>query len=317
MRAVRALNGGALRSQEDVLSYVKKHGMHQRLQDAFQQVCTEQPENPLDAIAQLLSESTLEKTMRDAGGQPLIDSLADALVERLSASTQPRRTSNDDSRTKSSVSFDEYQEEESLADEGDQYPRVVVSYQSAQTEMLDEVNSYFESWGFHVWDGRGVKAGKNWIAQWCDKVTNDSTVLIVFLLSKEFLESQACYDEFFFVMGDKKLNSRALPVMCNLETMEEITGNVKRVDFKMKLGTKNYVHPQEGWQSKLKEGSQFNLETCGIRWPEVGEVSGRAQPHALLETCTRVLLSEHRGALLLASTTALVCANALELAHPM
>ena len=173
----------------------------------------------------------------------------------------------------STLSRDDYYEDEEPSAQEDEYPRVVVSYQSAQVEMLDEVNSYFESWGFHVWDGRGVKAGKNWIAQWCQKAMDESTVLIVFLLSEEFLNSQACYDEFFFVMGDKMLNSRALPLMCNAETMGVIDAEKKWVDFKMKLGTKNYVHPIEGWHSKMKEGAMALMDECKFRWPEPAEVT--------------------------------------------
>ena len=48
---------------------------------------------------------------------------------------------------------------------------------------LEETRELLSQWGFHPWDGRQVKAGKDWVSQWLAMVNSEDTALFVFLIS--------------------------------------------------------------------------------------------------------------------------------------
>ena len=68
-------------------------------------------------------------------------------------------------------------------DGGAGWPRVVVSYQSENVEVLEETRALLTKWGCNPWDGRQVKAGKDWMSQWLAMADSDDTALFVFLIS--------------------------------------------------------------------------------------------------------------------------------------
>ena len=68
-------------------------------------------------------------------------------------------------------------------DGGAGWPRVVVSYQSENVEVLEETRALLTKWGCNPWDGRQGKAGKDWMSQWLAMADSDDTALFVFLIS--------------------------------------------------------------------------------------------------------------------------------------
>ena len=69
-------------------------------------------------------------------------------------------------------------------DTGKGWPRVVVSYQSENMVELEETRELLSQWGCYPWDGRQVKAGKDWISQWLAMANSEDTALFVFLISR-------------------------------------------------------------------------------------------------------------------------------------
>ena len=69
-------------------------------------------------------------------------------------------------------------------DTGIGWPRVVVSYQSENVVELEETRELLSQWGCHPWDGRQVRAGKDWISQWLAMANSGDTALFVFLISR-------------------------------------------------------------------------------------------------------------------------------------
>ena len=68
-------------------------------------------------------------------------------------------------------------------DTGIGWPRVVVSYQSENVVELEETRELLSQWGCYPWDGRQVKAGKDWVSQWLAMANSEDTALFVFLIS--------------------------------------------------------------------------------------------------------------------------------------
>ena len=281
----------AVRKREELVSYMEKHGIKPKLESVVQQVCNKQPDQPFEVMARLLSP--LASGIEVAGGKDFVDRIIDAVKSRPEMPTPPFGTGKSFD-TRSEVYSEAHHSEayESTNADGDRTKlQVVVSYQSTQEgkrtqegtqegerlvpeRTLHEVSQQFEEWGFKTWDGSQVNSGQNWIGQWCEKAQAANTVLIVFLLSTEFFNSQACYDEFFYVMADATLNSRALPVICNpesltaLKTGEGILDEKRWHEYKFKLNTKNYVHPLDGWVKKMKEGAMSILDASKVLWPD-------------------------------------------------
>ena len=71
-------------------------------------------------------------------------------------------------------------------DTGKGWPRVVVSYQSENMVELEETRELLSQWGCYPWDGRQVKAGKDWVSQWLAMANSEDTALFVFLISRAF-----------------------------------------------------------------------------------------------------------------------------------
>ena len=57
-------------------------------------------------------------------------------------------------------------------------------YQSDNTAELEETRELLSQWGCHPWDGRQVRAGKDWISQWLAMANSGDTALFVFLISR-------------------------------------------------------------------------------------------------------------------------------------
>lgn len=135
--------------------------------------------------------------------------------------------------------------------------RCVISYRTVDTAKRDEMIQFVEELGFEAWHGAQVKAAsENWMKQWIDKVEDDDTTVVLFLLSKAFMDSDACIKEFQWVFTHPNLSKKAVPIM--LENFE------LPKDIMFHLVGCNFVHGYGGegtWEESLEDAMQEKMRT--------------------------------------------------------
>lgn len=131
-------------------------------------------------------------------------------------------------------------------------PRCVISYKTENKEFLKSAMTWVEELGFEGWNGSMVVASQDWKSQWIEKVDDEETRLVIFLLSEIFWESPSCQDEFSWVMDNARLRSMALPILIENFKM------APRMSFS--LQNVNYVHPNPQWTEPATTATLQSME---------------------------------------------------------
>ena len=147
-------------------------------------------------------------------------------------------------------------------------PMAVLSFQWSQCGLLDEVTALLESWGFVTWDGRERKGGQDyapvpadWLPTWIRKVEDEQCMLTILLVSRTFVDSISCGEEFGYALHHARHRPKAIPFFVDDATLDQVTTDKQYAHFRSGLAlAEQRVSPGGDWRERLREAAGHAMQ---------------------------------------------------------
>jgi hypothetical protein len=147
-------------------------------------------------------------------------------------------------------------------------PLAVLSFQWSQCALLDEVTALLQSWGFVTWDGRERKGGQDyvpvpadWLPTWIRKVEDEQCMLTILLVSRTFVDSISCGEEFAYALHHARHRPKAIPFFVDDSTLNKVNTDKQYAHFRSGLAlAQQRVSPGGDWRERLREAAGHAMQ---------------------------------------------------------